>query len=118
MKVFSIKSILLSLAACGIFSVAAQASAEVFESKGTYYGNYTKPGCTWHMVSYGSWGNQSILVCSNTTGAEIVAGKSVRTSTNLTGTTCTVSATSLSIVETLGNTNSSNTCSSYRISRK
>ncbi len=118
MKVLSVKSILLSLAACGMFSVAAQASAEVFDSKGTYYGNYTKPGCTWHMVAYGAWGNQSILVCSHATGAEVVGSKSVSYNNYGQVTSCTIGGSSVSKVETVGSTNSSNTCSSYRISRK
>ncbi len=118
MKVFSVKSIFLSLAACGMFSVAAQASAEVFESKGTYYGDYTKPGCSWNMVSYGSWGNESILVCAHASGAEIVGTKSVRYNVSGVGTTCNVYGNSLSNVETVGSNNSYNTCVSYRLSRK
>lgn len=118
MKVFSVKSIFLSLAACGMFSVAAQASAEVFESKGTYYGDYTKSGCSWNMVAHGFWGNESILICTNATGAEIVGTKSVRYSTSGAVSSCTIGGNSVSNVETIGSGNSSNTCSSYRISRK
>ncbi|WP_039916103.1 hypothetical protein [Cellvibrio mixtus] len=118
MKVFSVKSIFLSLAVCGMFSIAAQASAEVFESKGSYYGNYTKPGCSWNMVAYGFWGNQSILVCTHASGAEIVATKSVSYNSSGAVDSCTVSANSISNVETVGSGSSTNTCSSYRISRK
>jgi hypothetical protein len=118
MKVISTKSILISLAACGIFSVAAQASAEVFESKGTYYGNYTKPGCSWSMVANGFWGNESILICTHATGAEVVGTKSVRYSTSGAVSSCTIGGNGVSNVETVGSGNSSNTCSSYRISRK
>lgn len=118
MKVFSVKSILLSMAACGAFSLAAQASAEVFESKGTYYGNYTKPGCTWTMVAHGAWGNESIMLCPIPNNMEVVATKSIRYNVPGMGTTCTVGGNGVSNVETVGSSNSSNTCSSYRISRK